>query len=86
VALFAYDNGAFVVESFLHVDSEVTVAIVGDHVKLKNALTGESLQEVAPAPPDPSEKRRFRDRAMGPTRTQFKVALPPHSYLVFAQP
>ncbi len=84
VALFAYDNGAFVVESFRHDDSEVTVSVVGDHVKLKNALTGEALKEIAPAPPDPGEKRRFRERPMGPARTHFKIAVPPHSYLVFA--
>ncbi len=84
VALFAYDNGAFVVESFRHDDSDVTVSVVGDHVRLKNALTGESLKEIAPAPPDPGEKRRFRDRPMGPRRTHFKIAVPPHSYMVFA--
>ena len=83
VALFAYDNGAFVVESFRPDDAEVTVSVVGEHVKLKNALTGEALKELAAAP-DPSEKRRFRDGPPGPTRTRFKVAVPPHSYLVFA--
>jgi len=82
VALFAYDNGAFVVESFLPADAEVTLSVVGEHAKLKNALTGESLKEVI-SPPDPIDKRRWRDRAMGPPRTQFKVAVPPHSYRVF---
>jgi hypothetical protein len=83
VALYAYDNGAFVVESFRRDDSEVTVSVVGEHVKLKNALTGEALKELVPAS-DPNEKRRLSDGPGGPTRTRFKIAVPPHSYLMFA--
>jgi len=83
VALYAYDNGAFVVESFRRDDSEVTVSVVGEHVKLKNALTGEALKELIPAS-DPGERRRFREGPPGPPRTHFKVAVPPHSYLMFA--
>jgi len=83
VALFAYDNGAFAVESFRPDDAEVAVSVVGDHVGLRNALTGESLKELAPAPPDPQERRPFRERPMEPPRTQFKIAAPLHSYLVF---
>jgi hypothetical protein len=82
VALFAYDNGAFVVESFRPDDSEVTVSVAGEHVKLKNALSGETLKELVPAP-DPGDKRRFHERPAGPPRTQFKVGVPPHSYLMF---
>jgi len=82
VALFDYDNGAFVVESFRHDDSEVTVSVKGDHVKLKNALTGQVPSELAPVP-DPREKHSFRDLPMGPSRTNFKIPVPPHSYLVF---
>jgi hypothetical protein len=83
VALFAYDNGAFVIESFRPEDSEVTVSVTGEHVKLKNALSGETLKELVPAP-DPGDQRRSHDRPAGPSRTNFKIAVPPHSYLVFA--
>jgi len=83
VALFAYDNGAFVIESFRPDDAEVTVSVVGDRVRLRNALTGKALQEVAPPPPDPHEKPSFRNRPMGPPRTHFKIAVAPHSYFVF---
>jgi hypothetical protein len=83
VALFAYDNGAFVVESFRPEDSEVTLSVTGEHVKLKNALSGETLKELVP-PPDTGDKRRLHERPAGPARTQFKIAVPPHSYLVFA--
>ena len=83
VALYAYDNGAFVVESFRRDDSEVTVSIVGGHVKLKNAMTGEALKELVPAP-DPNEQRGLRDGSPGPICTRFKITVPPHSYLTFA--
>jgi hypothetical protein len=75
VALFAYDNGACVIESFRPDDAEVTVSVLGD-ARLTNALTGEALKEVtAPASSD-------RRRPAGPPRTFFKVSVPPHSYLV----
>jgi hypothetical protein len=83
VVLFAHDNVAFVVESFRPDDSVVTVAVVGEHVKLRNALTGEVPQEVTP--PAEAKNSRFRDRPAGPTRTHFTIAVPPHSYLVFAR-
>jgi hypothetical protein len=78
VALFAYDNGTFVIESFRHDDAEVMVSVRGGEVKVTNALTGETLKEVtAPVSND-------RRRPPGPARTNFKVSVPPHSYLVFA--
>ncbi len=82
VALFAYDNGAFVVESFRPDDAAVTVSVAGEHVKLKNALTGEALTALAPAPE--RDRWRFHDGPPGPARTRFPIIVPPHSYLVFA--
>src|SRR5579871_737057 len=76
VALFAYDNGAFVVESFRAEDTEVGVSVAGD-TRVTNALTGEALKEAAA--PASTDRRRPADRP----RTFFKVAVPPHSYLVF---
>jgi len=83
VALFAYDNGAFVVESFRPEAAEAMVSVAGEQVKLKNALTGQAVVELAPAP-EPPGQRHFRDAPSGPTRTRFKISVPPHSYLVFA--
>jgi hypothetical protein len=55
----------------------------GEHLKMRNALTGEMSSELAPTS-DPREKNRsFRDLPMGPTRTNFEIAVPPHSYMVF---
>jgi hypothetical protein len=77
VALFAYDNGAFVVESFRPDDTEVTLSVTGEHAKVTNVATEEALKEV-PAPV--SNDRR---RPTGAARTNFKVTVPPHSYLIF---
>jgi hypothetical protein len=77
VALFAYDNGAFVVESFRPDDAEVTVSVLGANTSVTNALTGEALKEV-PAPV--SNDRR---RPAGTPRATYEVTVPPHSYLVF---
>jgi hypothetical protein len=77
VALFAYDNGTFVVESFRAGETEVIVSVAGD-VTLTNALTGEAPKEV-PAPLSNDHRR-----PAGPPRTNFKVTVPPHSYLVLA--
>jgi hypothetical protein len=83
VALFAYDNGAFVIQSFRPDTSEVTVAVAGEHVKLKNAMTGELLKETVPLPAPRDKSRSYREPTLGPTRSHFKVAVPPHTYVVF---
>lgn len=83
VALFTYDNGAFVVQSFRNDDAEVTVAIAGEHVKLTNALTGQRLKEVNAAPIPRDRSRAYRAATLGPSRTHFEITVPPHTYLVF---
>lgn len=77
VALFAYDNGAFVVESYRPDDAEVTVSVRGANTSVTNALTGEALKEV---PVPVSNDRR---RPAGAPRASYEVTVPPHSYLVF---
>jgi hypothetical protein len=76
VSLFAYDNGAFVIESFRAEDTEVTVSVAGDAM-LTNALTGQAVKDGAA--PASGDRRPPGSRP----RTYFKVAVPPHSYLVF---
>ena len=41
VALFAYDNNTFIVESYLPTENDVTVSVTGDYTKLRNLVTGE---------------------------------------------
>lgn len=80
VALFAYDNNTFVVESFLPAATDVKVTVTGPFSRLRNLATGEVLT---------GEERsagfgragRFGGGEPGAT---FDVHLLPHSYSAFA--
>jgi hypothetical protein len=77
VALFAYDNHTFIVESYLDTQTDVTVSTAGNFMHLKNLVMGDELEGHAPMSP-----RWNRDHAIE-TRASFRVHLPPHSYEVF---
>lgn len=79
VALFAYDNDTFIVESYLHAETEVTVSVATDVTQLRNLVTGEVLKA------EPKREARLgRGRQpVGEDRSSFKVRLLPHSYSVF---
>lgn len=79
VALFAYDNNTFIVESFLPTETDVTVSVTGDYTRLRNLVTGEELAGQAPEGPMGFGVRR----APGENRESFNVHLLPHSYEVF---
>ncbi len=80
VALFAYDNNTFIVESFLPAAAAVKVSVLGDFTRLKNLVTGETLAGQLPVP-----HRGWRTpNATTEDRTSFNMHLPPHSYAVFA--
>ncbi|HEY0281351.1 MAG TPA: hypothetical protein VGC27_01870, partial [Rhizomicrobium sp.] len=78
VALFAYDNHAYVVESYR--DTPVTVTLSLAEPGLVDAESGKTLAaETAPAVvPDPS-----RHGFQPPKRTLYRVTVPPHSWRVF---
>jgi hypothetical protein len=80
ISLFAYDNQTFVVESFSDKKTEFSVAITGDASKLKNLVTGETIN----AEPAPNTTQPPRV-SFGPTRTTFKLSLEPHSYAAFGE-
>jgi hypothetical protein len=79
VSLFAYDNHAFVVESFLDEKTSVKVSTLGGFATLKNLATGDVVHGEAAAAE--SEQRA----SFGPQRTSFEIVLPPHSYAAFAE-
>jgi len=85
VALFAYDNNTFVVQSFRDEEADVTVSVLDTQVKqLRNLVTNVALNS-QPLPPGP-DRREF-GRRRGPSRerrTAFTVHIPAHSYLAFA--
>jgi hypothetical protein len=78
IALFAYDNHAFIVESFRPAEADVTVSLTGDFSRLKNMVTGEVISGRLP------EQGGGRSRNAEESRTSFNLRLPPHSYAVFA--
>ncbi|MBN2369616.1 MAG: hypothetical protein JXO72_03940 [Vicinamibacteria bacterium] len=75
VSLIAYDNGTFIVESFLPEAADVTVVVDRAAERLRDLVAGEAI---------PARKRQ---RRIGRTReivdNVFDVRIKPHSYRVF---
>jgi len=78
VALFAYDNHTFIVESYRAEEASVRISILGRTATLRNLATGETLTAQAPA-----TGNRRRGMA-GEPLVSFETKLHPHSYAVFA--
>jgi hypothetical protein len=78
VALFAYDNRTFIVESFLPSGADVKIRTLGSEAKLHDIVSGQVITGQPPAAPAPR-----RQKAEEP-RVSFDVHLAPHSYRVFA--
>ena len=79
VALFAYDNNTFIVESFLPGEAQAKLSILDDSAHLRNLVTGEVLAGEKPLP----TSGRFHPND-GARRISFNLKLPPHSYSVWA--
>ncbi len=82
VALFAYDNNTFVVESFLPSETKVRISVAGDGRQLHDLMKGGMLHALPPPPP---KMVGYPPRPMpsGPPRSEFEVTIQPHSWLVF---
>jgi hypothetical protein len=81
VSLFAYDNHSFVVESFLDAPNDVVVNAAGSSQKLRNLVTGQTLEgKTVTSVPTPFGRPRPI-----PPRTEFHIEVPPHSFLAFEQ-
>ena len=80
VALFAYDNGGFIVQNFSDAPTDAKISTLGNATKLKNLVTGELLAGQSSQP-----QRGFNRRGdTAENRVSFTAHLPPHSYAVFA--
>jgi hypothetical protein len=79
VALFAYDNGALIVQNFSAAAADVKISTLGNSTKLKNLITGATLEGKLP-PPHGWDWRNENIE----DRITFNAHLPPHSYAVFA--
>ncbi len=80
VALFAYDNHTFIVESYRPTETDVKISTTEGFTKLRNLVTGEEIAGQAPEEPRGFERRR---QFFGEKRESFNVHLLPHSYEVF---
>ena len=82
VALFAYDNDTFIVESYLPTETDVKISVAGNATKLRNLVTG----EIITAQPGYIYGRSRRGGRGGgdEPNTTFNTHLLPHSYAVFA--
>ncbi len=78
VALFAYDNNTFVVESFLDHEADVKVSVAGGFTKLRNLVTSGIQAGAEPPPPSPWHFGPDEEK-----RTTFYLHVLPHSYLAF---
>jgi hypothetical protein len=76
VALFAYDNNTFIVESYLPVETSVQISVAGNAARLKNLVTGETIIGASPT----SSRRNYNSAE---ERVSFTAHLLPHSYAVF---
>jgi hypothetical protein len=76
VGLFVYDNGTFIVESFL--PENVNIKIIADKQvnTLKNVLTGEEIAGTV------AQAAQIWGREKEESKT-FGVTIKPHSYIVF---
>ena len=74
VSLFAYDNKRFVVESYLDRPAQATVSMPGTAATLRNLATGETISGSAATP----QGRRL---SHSPPRMEFKIEVPPHSFV-----
>jgi len=81
VALFAYDNHTFIVESYRPTETDVNVSVTGNFTRLRNLVTGEVIAGQAPEQPAGFGARR---RVPVENRELFNVHLLPQSYEVFA--
>jgi hypothetical protein len=81
VSLFAYDNGAFVLESYLPGATSMKVTVEGKFSKLRNLVTGEVIASYKPEPA--KGFRRLRVRPDDPPKSYFIVSVLPHSYAAF---
>ena len=79
VALFAYDNHTFIVESYLDSQTDVKISVPDNFKHLKNLVTAEEFDSQPPT----STPMRWRRQDTFEKRASFNLHLLPHSYEVF---
>ncbi len=80
VSLFVYDNGAFIVESFLPESVDVTLSLDPRYKKVRDIVSGEELA----GEPDRGGGAFSPFAFGGEKRTVIPITVKPHSYRVFS--
>ena len=83
VALFRYDNNAFIVQNYLATNAEVTVSIAGTPAQIQNMLSGENLSPAAAGGRGFGGGFGRRGGGNQTPRTSFTFTVLPHSYMGF---
>lgn len=81
VALFAYDNNSFVIESYRPEPCDVTITLPGTGGKVEEAMGGKQLEALPQPTPDPNNW--WAKQNPSAPKTDFKVTIQPHSYEVY---
>lgn len=79
VALFAYDNKTFIVESFLPKEVNVKLSVATPSAKLRNLVTGSEIDGQSSQAGFGRGSDRYRDKP-----ASFTLRLLPHSYSAFS--
>jgi hypothetical protein len=80
IALFRYDNNAFIVQNYLATETNVTVSVAGTVSALHDLVAGTDL---APAKQSGFGFGGLGGRNNQPRRTSFTFTVLPHSYMAF---
>jgi hypothetical protein len=80
VSLFAYDNHAFVVQSFLPTATTITVAVAGNVATITDLVSGETISRAAAGG---GGRRGGNGRGNRRPVSRFTMTIPPHSYRAF---
>jgi hypothetical protein len=75
VALFAYDNNTFIVESYRSDAVDVSVSLTGNFTDVKDLVSGKAIVM--------EKGMHGHTHSATENRSRFSIQLPPHSYRVF---
>lgn len=81
VSLFAYDNNAFVVQSFLHSEVTVTVTVSGTFTNIIDLVSGQIVAKSTVSAP--MGGRRGGRGESGVPGSRYTITIPAHSYRAF---
>ncbi len=83
VSIFVYDNGTFIVESFLHETAEVDIVVTKPVESLRDLLTNEVLTASSDGAASGGRRMMMSGRGRGRSGKRFSLQIKPHSYRVF---